>query len=292
MNLNRCSATFMDGDVPPTMATPPPPETSCEMDWPESWGLNPPIRLQPSEPFAGSSNETDRIINNWRPRIASLVEQSISMAKDLCEISWKGEEEPYPCCPFLKLINPVGRDMRRFMDEACHILLQASSKEEIFDSFWFDGRAPDARDVMEWMERWAVWLPDEDGQFLLWSAFLPCDAMEALYRYVHGLVHDYYLEILELHMEWEERMELESASGEALPDFQDAPPESILYYHPRLIIDEREFSLTAENAEELRDWSYDAFVSWGKRITKEQREALVMLGYEADQLCPIRRWPE
>ena len=292
MNQSRFTATFMDGDVPLTMAPSPPPVTSCEMEWPESWGSNPPIRLQPSEPFAGSSNETDRIINNWRPRIASLVEQSISMAKDLCEISWNGEEEPYPCCPFLKLITPVGGDMRRFTDEACHVLLQASSREEILDSYWFDGRAPDARDVMEWMERWAVWLPDEEGQFRLWSAFLPCEAMEALYRYVHALVHDYYLEILELHMEWEERRELEVASGEALPDFQDTPPESILYYHPRLIIDEQEFSLTADNAEELRDWSYDAFVSWGKRITKEQREALVMLGYEADQLCPIRRWPE
>ena len=252
-----------------------------------------PIRLQPSEPFAGSSAETDRIINRWRPRIFDLVEQSISMAKDLCEISWNGEEEPYPCCPFLKLLEPGSNDMRRFTDEACHILLQALTRDEIIEeAFWPDHRKPDARDLHEWMGRWATWLPDEEGQFRFWSIFLPCEAMEALYRYVHALVHDYYLEMLELHMEWEEHRQVEIASGEGLPITGGTPPESIIYWHPRLVLDELEFTLTSDNAEQLRDWAYDAFVSWGKRITKEQREALVMLGYEADQLCPIRRWPE
>ncbi len=292
MNQSRFTATFMDGDVPLTMAPPPPPETSCEMEWPEILGPNPPIRLQPSEPFAGSSIETDRIINNWRPRIVSLVGQSISMAKDLCEISWNGEAEPYPCCPFLKLITPAGGDMRRFTDEACHVLLQASSKEEILDSHWFDGRAPDARDVMEWVERWATWLPDEEGQFRLWSAFLPCEAMEALYRYVHGLVHDYYLEILELHMEWEERRGSEIASGEGYPDIHSGPPGSLVYWHPRLIVGDVELILTRENAGELRDWSYDAFCAWKRHLTEDQQEALFTLGYEADQLCPDPRFQD
>lgn len=289
--MNRFLET---NDHPLVEALPAPPEACCEMEWPESWGSNPPIRLRPSAAFAGSSVETDRVISRWRPRIFELVEQANAMARELCEIARRGSDEPYPCCNFLKLIGPPaeGRDLRRFTDEACHLLLQASTRDEIADAYWFDGRPPDARDVTEWMERWGVWLPDEGGQFLLWSIFLPCEAMEALYRYVHGLVHDHYLEIMELHMEREENRELEIAAGEELPIPWGTPPESIIYWHPRLVLDELEFTLTTDNAEQLRDWSYDAFINWGRRITKEQKEALFMLGYEADQLCPERRWPD
>ena len=292
MNEPRFLEPAMVADQPLTMALPPNPEMSCERVWPEEWGSIPAIRLQPSEPFGGSSNETDRIISRWRPRLFDLVEKANSMAGDLCEISWNGSNEPYPCCHFLKLIEPEGKDMRRFTDEACHILQQVSSREEISESHWVAGRIPDARDIMEWMERWAVWLPDEAGEFRLWSAFLPCEAMEALYRYVHALVHDYYLEILGLHMEWEERREIEVASGEALPRPDGPPPEVIVYWHPRLVLDEREFTLTSENAEQLRDWTYNAFCSWKRHLSEDQKMALVSLGYEADGLCPDPRWQD
>jgi len=237
--------------------------------------------------------ETDRIIHRWGARIFNLVEQTNSMARDLAGRSWHEHQEHYYSCYFLKLLEPAGRDMRRFTDEACYILMRALASDEIMEEvFWPFERALDARDVLEWMERWATWLPDEEGQFLLWSAFMPYEAMESLYRYVHGLLHDYYLEILELHMEWEEQMEQEGYYGEALPDIHDGPPETLLYYHPRLFINESEFTLTTDNASVMRDWSYEAFCSWKSRITKEQKEALVMLGYEADMLCPVRRWPD
>lgn len=281
MNLSRLSAALTDGDVPLTMAPPPRPETSCEI---EREGESP-IRLQPSEPFAGSSTETDRIINRWRPRIFDLVEQSISMARDLREISWNGYDEPYPCCPYLKLLEPEGRDMRRFTDEACHLLLQVSTREEILDSYWFEGRSPDARDVMEWMERWATWLPDEDGQFHFWSLFLPCEAMEALYRYVHALVHDQYLEILELHMEWEEQRELDEPSGaNLLPPTWEGPVE-FQWIPPRLFVGGGEIWLNGENAQELREWGVTAIGAWKFSLTGPQKEALCDLVHEADRLC-------
>lgn len=280
-------------DFPLITAPPAPLETSCEMDWPESYGSTPAIRLQPSEAYAGCSVETDRIIHRWRPRICNLVDQANSMAGDLCEISWNGMNEPYDYCHFLKLIKPVGRDMRPFCDAACELLLQVCATDEIMEEvFWPDHRRYDARDVMEWLERWGAWLPDDEGQFCLWSIFMPCDAMESLYRYVHSLVHDYYLEILELHREWEENRELEIAAGEGLPITGGTPPESIIYWHPRLVLDELEFTLTSDNAEQLRDWAYDAFLNWARRIPKEQKEALCMLGYEADQLCAVRRWDD
>jgi hypothetical protein len=270
------------------------PETSCEMEWDESWGSNPMIRLLPSQTYAGSSLETDRIINKWRPRLFSLVELSISMAQDLCEISWNTEEEAYPCCPFMKLLEPpsVGKDMRRFCDEACHILIQASSTEEISDAYWTDGRAVDARDVLEWMARWATLLPDENGQFQLWSVFLPCEALEAFYRYVHAILHDYYLEILQLHRAWEEDQEnrVFAVGGELFPNLYGEPPETIIYWHPRLICDDQEFTLTDENAEEFRDWAYDAFMQWGKILDRARKEALVEAACQADEICPQQRW--
>jgi hypothetical protein len=116
--------------------------------------------------------------------------------------------------------------------------------------------------------------------------------LEALYRYVHSLVHDYYLEMLELHMEWVEHRESEIAIWEGYPDIHSDPPESLVYWHPRLIIDNVELTLTSENAEELRDWSYDAFCTWKRHLTEDQKEALVTLGYEADQLCPDHRWQD
>ena len=293
MNEIRFLEVAAVADFPLMTAPPSPLEVSCEIDWPESWGGHPPIRLQPSGPYAGSSVETDRIIHRWRPRIFNLVEQANSMARDLCEISWNGNNETYPCCHFLKLIEPLGRDMRPFCDAACELLLQVRSRDEIMEeAFWPDHRKLDARDVMEWMERWGAWLPDAHGQFQFWSIFLPCEALEALYRYVHALVHEFYLEVLELHLEWEEAVSLKRANGEALPDIYDGPPEAIIYYHPRLFLDEREFTLTTENAEELRDWAYDAFVNWKRRITDEQKQSLFMLGYEADQLCAVRRWDD
>lgn len=251
---------------------------------------DPPIRLRPSATHEGSSAETDRIINRWRPRIANLVEQSISMAKELCKISWNGDDEPYPCCPYLKLLEPGGRDMRRFTDEACHLLLQASTREEVLDFHWFEGRAPDALDVMEWMERWAVWLPDEAGEFRLWSALLPCEAMEALYRYVHALVHDYYLEILELHREWEENRELYPATGtDLLPPTWEGPKQ-FQWIAPRLFVGGGEIWLNGENAPELREWGVFAFGAWQLTLTQPQKEALYDLVREADRLCPDPRW--
>ena len=294
MNEPRFLEPAVVADQPLTQAFPVLPGVVCEMEWSEEWGSQPPIRLQPSQLFAGSSVESDRVLHRWRPRICDLVDQSILMGRSLCRIDWNMKDEPYPTCPFLKLLEPApgSRDMRRFTDEACHILLQASSSDEIAESYWLDGRTPDARDVMEWLERWAIWLPDEEGQFRLWSAFMPCEALEALYRYVHSLVHDYYMEMMGLEMEWEEKRVLEVAAGEGMPDVHDGVPDQIIYWHPRLVLDGREYTLTPENAEELRDWSYDAFCSWKSRLTKDQKEALVSLGYEADMLCPEQRWPD
>ena len=65
-------------------------------------------------------------------------------------------------------------------------------------------------------------------------------------------------------------MGLKRALGEALPDIYDGPPEAINHYHPRLSLDERAFTVTTENSEELRDWAYDAFVNWKRRIDDEQ----------------------
>jgi hypothetical protein len=246
-----------------------------------------PIRLLPSAVEEGSSAETDRIINSWRPRIYQLVERSISMARDLDDgISWNGVNEAYPCCPYLKLLSPEGRDMRRFTDEACHILLQAATREEILDTYWFEGRAPDARDVVEWMERWGTWLPDEEGQFRVWSAFLPCEAMEALYRYVHALVHDYYIEMLELHMEWEERRELDTAQGISLPNPVQGSPKEFQWIPPRLFVGDAEIWLNQQNAAELREWGVFAFGAWKFSLTETQKEDLYDLIHEADRLCP------
>jgi hypothetical protein len=266
------------------MAPTPPPETACEIEWEGE----PPIRLQPSELFAGSTAESDRIINRWRPRIFDLVEHSISMAKDLCEISWNGDKEPYPCCPYLKLLKREGKDMRRFTDEACHLLLQASSREEILDSHWYDIRTPDARDVMEWMERWCTWLPDEEGQFRFWSIFLPCDALEALYRYVHALVHDYYLEMLELHMEWEKRTERETGVGKLnlLVLLNTCGKHKI----HELLVGEMEIWLNEQNAEEICEWGLFAAASWRHMLTEDKQLELVDLVEEADLLCPDPRF--
>lgn len=290
MNERRFFESAMVADHPLMQALPVRSQTSCEMEWPESWGSNPPIRLQPSELFAGSSAESDRIINRWRPRIFDLVEHSISMAKDLCEISWNGDDEPYPCCPYLKLLKSEGRDMRRFTDEACHILLQASSREEISESFWYEGRVPDARDVIEWMERWGIWLPDEEGQFRVWSIFLPCDALEALYRYVHALVHDYYLEMLELHMEWEKRTEREAAEGISLAAQAQRSPQEFQWIPPRLLVGEMEIWLNQQNAEEIREWGLFAAASWRHMLTEDKQLELVDLVEEADRLCPYPRF--
>jgi hypothetical protein len=251
---------------------------------------NSPIRLRPSAQHEGSSAETDRIINCWRPRLANLVDQSISMAKDLCEISWNGTDEPYPCCPHLKLIQSQGRDMRRFTDEACHLLLQACTKEEILESYWPDHRKPDARDIAEWMVRWALWLPDENGQFRIWSAFLPCEAIEAFYRYVHALVHDYYLEILELHIEWQENRERHPVQGTDLLPLTWEGPKEFQWIPPRLFVEGGVIWLNGENAQEIREWGVIAFGAWKFSLSEEKQEALYDLVHEADRLCPDPRF--
>ena len=293
MNEIRFLELAAAADFPLMTAPPAPLEVSCEIDWPESWGSTPAIRLQPSGPYAGSSVETDRIIHRWRPRIFNLVEQANSMARDLCKISWNGNNETYPCCHFLKVIEPVGRDMRPFCDAACELLLQVRSRDEIMEeAFWPDHRKLDARDVMEWMERWGAWLPDAQGQFCLWSIFMDCEAIEALHRHVHALVHDYYLEILELHMEWEEKRGQAIANGEALPDLDNGPIDIITYYHPRLFLDDQEFTLSRDNAQQMRDWAYGAFINWGRRIDDNRKEALAEVAYQADALCPDPRWKD
>ena len=129
------SARFLEpahaADLPLTVAEPPRPEAFCEMHWPESWGSTPAIRLQPSHSLAGSSLETDRIIHRWGTRIFNLVEQTNSMARDLAGKSWHEHQEHYYSCYFLKLLEPSGRDMRCFTDEACHFLIRALASDEI-----------------------------------------------------------------------------------------------------------------------------------------------------------------
>lgn len=291
MNESRFLDPAAVADQPLTQASPALPGVACEMDWPESWGSTPAIRLQPSEPYSGSSVETDRIIHRWGPRIFNLVEQTNSMARDLAGKSWLEHQEHYYSCYFLKLLEPEGRDMRRFTDEACHFLMRAMASDEIINNVhWPFGRQLDARDIMEWMQRWGAWLPDAQGQFCLWSVFMDCEAIEALYRYIHALVHDYYLEIQELHMEWEEKRDQAIANGAALPEIDNGPPDIIIYYHPRLILGEIEYTLNSDNAEEFRDWAFGAFINWGLRIDDERKEALAEVAYQADALCPDPRW--
>ena len=289
MESQRFSHDLCDGDIPLMMAPPPPPETPCEV---ERNGSSP-IRLQPSASHSGSSIETDRIINYWRPRIFNLVEQSISMARDISnDISWNGTDELFPCCPYLKLLKATSNDMRHFTDEVCHLLLQISTREEILDAYWFDGRAPDARDAIEWLERWGLWLPDQEGQFRFWSIFLPCESLEALYRYAFSLVHDYYIEILEMHVIWEEEKEKSGDSShpllpptwEGIKEFQWIPP--------RLIVESGEIWLSQENANELREWGMIAFGAWKFSLTELQKEALYDLVHEADRLCPDPRFAD
>jgi len=291
MHSTRFFSPLAVGDFPLITAPPAPPETSCEMDWPESWGSVPAIRLQPSHSLAGSSLETDRIIHRWGARIFNLVEQTNSMARDLAGRSWHEHQEHYYSCYFLKLLEPVGRDMRRFTDEACYLLMRALASDEIMEEvFWPFERTFDARDIREWLQRWGAWLPDGEGQFRLWSVFMDCEAIEALYRYVHALLHDYYLEILELHMEWEEKREQAIANGAALPEIDNGPPDRIIYYHPRLILGEVEYTLNSDNAEEFRDWAFGAFINWERRVDDTRKEALMEAAIAADELCPDPRW--
>lgn len=292
MNTPRFVHLGADTDESLVMAPAAFPEADCEIPR----NSDSPIRLLPSALFEGSSDETDRILYTWRPRIANIVEQSIGMARDLCIISWQLEEEPYPCCPFLKVINPPspGKDMRRFTDEACHILLQVLTRDEIVElAHWPDHRKPDARDMLEWIERWGTWLPDEEGQFRLWSAFLPCEALEAFCRYVHALVHDFYLEILELHREWEadpNRVRpsepgslLENDPGLPYPGYH---PVEFEFYAPRLLIGDREIWIDASNAVVMREWGMRAFIAWKSLLDEEKKEQLYDLIHAADELCP------
>jgi hypothetical protein len=275
------------GDEPVSFAPPAPPEICCERDWSGA----PPIRLQPSAHY--SSAQTDRIINYWRPRIANLVESAIGMVGDFRQyqeggklgIDWQTNGNPYPCLPFLRVVGPPesGRDMRHFTDESCHVLLQTSTKEEAQEAYWFKGRIPDARDIMEWIERWSVWLPNESSQFEFWSVFLPSGTFERFCHYVHSLVHDYYLEILERHTLWEERMECEGwppPAEDSLPTAKNLPT-SIRYWHPRLLLDEEEFRLTVENAAEVFAFTMDMLQRYRHSLDQEAKDALEMAAYEA-----------
>jgi len=51
-------------------------------------------------------------------------------------------------------------------------------------------------------------------------------------------------------------------------------------------------SLTDENAEEFRDWAYDAFMQWGKILDRARKEALVEAACQADEICPQQRWAD
>ena len=176
--------------------------------------------------------------------------------------------------------------MRRFCDEASHLLLQASTGGDQYEYSWYGHRLPDARDVMEWLSRWSVWLPDEFGQFEFWSTFMPCDQLESLYRYLHALVHDFYLEILERHTLWEERMERENwaAPEGGIPGsaaFKSKSPDLIRYWHPRLIIDDHEIRLTGENAAEFFAFAIDFMNHFHSELDMEAKEALKEAAYEA-----------
>jgi hypothetical protein len=209
------------------------------------------------------------------------------------------DQESYPCCGFLNLVGPANTSKRLFIDEACVVLLSVLTSEEILtEVYWPCDRKCDARDVMDWYQRWGAWLPDDEGQLRFWSIFMDCEQMETLYRYVHAMVRQCYLEILERHRELgedykrqEETEDWNQDDLESLPNFYPVP-EEIIYYHPRLFLDGRAFWLTEENAMELRDWAYDAFRYWHKTIDKDQKEALVRAAVEADRLCPEKRWPE
>jgi len=249
-------------------------------------------------PLEGSSPETDRIISYWRPRLLSLVDDANAMALDIKKSGWR-EKQPYICCSFLITCSPSDPVLRVFIDQACEILLEAKTSEEIMhDDGWPEIRKFDARDVRKWIQRWGECIPDEKWDMKRWSAFMECDSIEGLYIYVHSLVSQYRLELLESHIEWTEMQEIgveregwHKSDLDCLPH-HDSRPEEIIYFHPRLFLDERAFQLTPENAEDLRDWAFKAFCLWHREIDEKQKEALVDATLEADELCPIRRWAD
>jgi hypothetical protein len=96
-------------------------------------------------------------------------------------------------------------------------------------------------------------------------------------------------------MEWEEDQEkrMIAQGGELFPNLHGDPPESIIYWHPRLILDgDCAFTLTTDNAEQLRNWAYNAFMLWGSILDRDRKEALVEAACQADELCPKQRWAD
>jgi hypothetical protein len=128
-------------------------------------------------------------------------------------------------------------------------------------------------------------LPDQSGQFEFWSCFLACEALESFFRYVHDLIHDAYLQILERHTEWEQQMEKEGCPEQHdIPTRRSGIPEIIRYWHPRLILDDDQFLLTTENAEEFFAFAMDMLRHFKGQLDDEAKDALENAAYEAYQL--------
>jgi hypothetical protein len=252
-----------------------------------------PIRLIPSGLHDGSSEETDVIINNWKPKLRGLVDQGNGLIPDLERLGWESKGA-FVEATFLGFVEAEkGKtDLRFFVDQALYFLLEVKTSEELTEEWWWEGRSLDARDLKEWMGRLPIVFPKTDSAIRLWSAFME-SRIEAFYQYLYGLLREWYLEVLEIvetARENTEALERKRVSGELnLPPTWEGLKE-FEWHCPRLFVEGREIWLNTGNAEQIREWGMLAFGAWMFSLSKEQKEVLYDLVHQADGLCPDPRW--
>lgn len=254
-----------------------------------------PLRLIPSGLYDGSSWETDTIINDWRPKLQTLIARGNGLVRDLEQLGWESNGV-FLQAEFLGfLVQDQGRaDLRVFADQALYFVLEVRSSEELSEEWWWEGRSPDARDLKEWLSRLPSVFPKTDANFRLWSAFME-SPLEAFYQYLHGLLIDWYYEVLEIvetGRENPEGLRRRRERGEVeLPPTWEGPKE-FEFHCPRLFVEGREIWVNETNAQRIREWGMTAFGAWKFSLSRAQKEALYELVHEADRLCPDSRWQD
>jgi hypothetical protein len=187
---------------------------------PES--LDRPIRLIPAGLYDGSSEETDLVIGDWKPKLRSLVEKGNGLTRDLEKLGWESKGV-FVEATFLGFVEAYeGKpDLRFFVDQSLYFLLEVKTSEELTNEWWWDGRSLDARDLKEWVGRLPNVFPKTDTAIRLWGAFME-SPLEAFYQYIHTLLREWYFEALEIvETGWEntEALERRRNNGEL-----DLPP--------------------------------------------------------------------
>ncbi|MEI6377405.1 MAG: hypothetical protein WCO97_09445, partial [bacterium] len=174
-------------------------------------------------------------------------------------------------------------DLRQFVSQVLSCLMNVVTDDDWYPMYFALGEPITVEVLLERLEWCVASDPAAAKRFPEWAQLDDLERLESTCRFVEETLRDYRLRLLEI-------TDTEEPVLEEMPlPPADCLPRELLFFPPLLTVDDHEFLVTEENADEIRDWLLEAIYSLGSKLPEQQISHMVDAFRFSDALCPVSK---